>query len=302
MVKKLSRIAALLAAGALLLGAIGCSDGGSSGGGGPSFTAQTANFDAAVLAKEKGYEGVTFVSEDVTFSPEGIAEVTAVDGTTITVKSVRAGTTTMTINVSGEDFTDVPVEIKIKVAADGKITVVGEEPDDDDALKKSGTFEVDITQLPFSVTNGLTDTAASGSNGKYTIKDGTTLADGYFKIVQGTKGVTAYYTDKARTKISSIELDKQRNGAYIEFTVTGSAEVTVSAISTGGSNTSYVEIIKADTEGSFDTATEVSGNTEKTEIKETCTEGTYWIVVVGDGDKKNSSARIDSIKAVQTVN
>ena len=128
MVKKLSRIAALLAAGALLLGAIGCSDGGSSGGGGPSFTSRTADFNAADLAKEKGYEGVTSVSDEVTFDPEEIATAT-VAGTTITVTSVKAGTTTMTIKVSGEDFTDKPVEIKIKVAANGEISVVGEEPD-----------------------------------------------------------------------------------------------------------------------------------------------------------------------------
>ena len=296
MVKKLSRIAALLAAGALLLGAIGCSDGGRSGGGGPSFTSQTANFD---VAKED--ERVTSVSEDVTFNPEGIAEVTAVDGTTITVTSLKAGTTTMTIKVSGEGFTDEPVEIKIKVAADGGISVVDEEPDDDDALKKSGTFEVDITQLPFSVTDGLTDTVnTDGKNGKFVIKNGTTLADGYFKIVQNEgKSNTAYYSDSKKTKISAIELDKQSNNTYIEFTVTGSAVVTVSATSTDKDNSAYVEIVAANTKSTIETATEVKGsNNGNTTITKTCTAGTYWIVVVQD----YKLARIDSIRAVQTVN
>lgn len=168
MVKKISRIAALLAAGALLFGAIGCSDGGSSGGGGPSFTSQPKAFDVAVLAEEKGYEGVTSVSDEVTFSPEGIAEVTAVDGTTITVTSVKAGTTTMTIKVSGEGFDDESVEITIKVAANGEITVVGGEPDGGEAENYTLSIDSDFPKVEASFTK-LDDTvtiyaAASGKS------------------------------------------------------------------------------------------------------------------------------------------
>lgn len=170
-----------------------------------------------------------------------------------------------------------------------------------DALKESGTFEVDITQLPFSVTDGLTDTVnTDGKNGKFVIKNGTTLADGYFKIVQNEgKSNTAYYSDSKKTKISAIELDKQTNKTYIEFTVTGSAEVTVSATSTDKSASAYVEIVTANTQSTTGTATEVKGSDDgKTTITKTCTAGTYWIVVVED----QKLARIDSIKAVQTVN
>lgn len=172
-----------------------------------------------------------------------------------------------------------------------------------DPLKQSGTFSEDITKLDFATsTEGLTDTITDTTkNGKYKINNDTTLANGYFKIVQSEKSSTTYYTDKDRTKINAIELDKQGNNSYIEFTVTGSAEVTVSAKSTGSSNKSYVEIVATNGEGTFETATEVSGTASATEITKTCPAGTYWIVVVTD-DTKKSLARIESITAVQTVN
>ena len=206
----------------------------------------------------------------------------------------KTDSTTCTINVEKDSAND-PDDPSVTDPDDPSVT---------DPLKESGTFEEDITELDFATaTTGLTDTLNGDTekNGKYTIKDGTTLADGYFKIVQSEKSSTTYYTDKARTKISAIELDKQSNNTYIEFTVTGSAVVTVSAKSTGSNNTSYVEIVKADMEGTFDTATAVSGTSNATKIEKTCPAGTYRIVVVTD-DSKKSLARIESSKAVQTVN
>ena len=111
---------------------------------------------------------------------------------------------------------------------------------------------------------------------------------------------SSYYTSADRKKINAIELGKQSDGIYIEFTVTGKAEVTVKAGSTGGSNTSYVAIVKESEEGTFDNAKTVTG-TSATEIKENCEAGTYRIVVVSDSTRK-SNARITLLKAVQTEN
>ena len=152
-----------------------------------------------------------------------------------------------------------------------------------------------------TATAGLTDTVTdSNKNGKYKITDGTTLADGYFTVVQSSSSSTTYYTDKGRTKINAIELDKQSNKSYIKFTVTGKAEVTVSATSTGGSNTSYVEIVSENGEATKASATAVTGTDSATEVKKTCSAGTYWIVVWTD-DTDKSLARISSLKAVQTA-
>ena len=152
-----------------------------------------------------------------------------------------------------------------------------------------------------TATAGLTDTVTDSSkNGKYAIADGTTWGDGYFKLKQnGTK--TTYYTNKDRTKINAIELGSySSNNTYIEFTVTGSAEITVSATSTGGSNTSYVEIIEKGKSPTKESATVVSGTSSATEVKKSCTAGTYYIAVWTDNTDK-SLARITLLKAVQTV-
>lgn len=171
------------------------------------------------------------------------------------------------------------------------------------ATALSGTFSVDIASLNFSeATNGLTDTVTDTSkNGKYKIANGTTLANGYFTVVQSSTSSTTYYTDKNRTQINAIELDKQSNNSYIKFTVTGTAAITVSATSTGSNNKSYVEIVSENGTATKATCTEVLGTSPATTITKNCSAGTYWIVVWTDSTDK-SLARITSLSAVQSVN
>ena len=118
--KKLAKLTALLAAAALLLGAVGCSDDD-----GNSFLSKQKTVD--VKTKDGS---VTSVSSDVVFDPAGIAKAT-VYGTKIIVTPLRAGTTVMTIKVSGkvsgEEYKDKEVKILITVAEDGTI-----EYEDDD--------------------------------------------------------------------------------------------------------------------------------------------------------------------------
>ena len=120
MMKKLVKLTALLAAAALLFGAVGCSDDD-----GNSFLSKQKTVD--VKTKDGS---VTSVSSDVVFDPAGIAKA-IVYGTKITVTPLRAGTTVMTIKVSGkvsgEEYKDKEVKILITVAEDGTI-----EYEDDD--------------------------------------------------------------------------------------------------------------------------------------------------------------------------
>lgn len=300
MMKKLSKIALLAAASAFMLAVFpACGDDDEDDPsveitGGDSVTIG-GTLELTAVVSDFPDVGVAYAWSS---SDESVATVVADSETPskATVTAVAEGKATITVTATVGDTVAIAA-IEVSVKAEGN----DDSEEGDDPLKKSGTFTEDITALPFSVTTGLTDTAASTSNGKYKITNGTTIANKYFKIVQSDNSSTVYYTDKNRTKINAIELDKQSNDSYIEFTVTGSAEITISAKSTGGSNTSYVEIVAADGTGTFETATTVTGTSTATEIKKTCKAGTYRIVVVTD-DSRKSLARIESITAVQTVN
>lgn len=185
----------------------------------------------------------------------------------------------------------------------GSTETTGGSTTESGSQEKSETFSVDITSFDFkTATAGLTDTAASDKNGTYPLAVGDTkLEDGYFTVVQSEKKTTKYYTDKARSKINAIELGKLSDSTYIKFTVTGSADVTVTATSTSGSNTSYLDIIPENGTQSFDSATTVKGSSTTEVTKKGLTAGTYWIVTVAD-DTRKSNVRITKLEAVQTAN
>ena len=143
MVKSLRKVASLLTAGALLFGGLflSCSDDS-----GDSFESKTTTVDVATFADE----GVTITSVSVdSLSPEGIVTATA-NGTTLTLVSKKAGTTTLTIKVSGtegdEAFTDEEVQITVTVDSKGAITYqVIEDEGEDETVTYAWTFS-DITK------------------------------------------------------------------------------------------------------------------------------------------------------------
>ena len=115
MMKKLSKLALLAVATALLLaGVTACSDDGD------DFS-QRVVLD---MAKEMDGLGVKSLSEEVTFTREGIVSA-SVDGTMLTLTSEAPGTTIMTIKVSGEmagkTYENVPVNVTLEVYDDGEI-------------------------------------------------------------------------------------------------------------------------------------------------------------------------------------
>lgn len=196
--KKLSRIAALLAATAMLFGAVSCSNGDDTGGdpvepdqSGPSatFTSQTVKVD---------FQGVTVVSiTDGKVADESI--VTAnIANNEITLTSKKAGTTTLTAKVTVKvDNIDQPGTGTITVTVDdtGKITYkpdwVGDgDPTDPDPatatsvsfdLTKAGSYATQISAIqgtPTKTNTGITDGAI------YLTQDETLVgSDGTTKIV-----------------------------------------------------------------------------------------------------------------------
>lgn len=78
---------------------------------------------------------------------------------------------------------------------------------------------------------------AAGVTDKDPIAEGTTFADGYFKVI----GSVTQRTNSDGT-MKALELGKAMSGA-ISFTVSGTADVTLTMSSTGGSNSSAVALI-----------------------------------------------------------
>ena len=156
MMKKLAKLTALLAAAALLFGAVGCSD--DDGGDGDGFPSKHETVDVKSID-----ENVTSVSKDVVFAPAGIATA-AVDGTSITVTSLKAGKTTMTIKVSGEGYTDKEVKISITVAENGTITYKPVE--DGEETPGSGDEGEETPGTPGSGDEGEETPSTPGSGGE----------------------------------------------------------------------------------------------------------------------------------------
>ncbi len=111
-------------------------------------------------------------------------------------------------------------------------------------------MNITVTEYPVVVTteytfNAKTDVKLEGdaaTKDKAAIPAGTTYADGFLKIV-GT--VTQRY-DETKGGVYCVEVAKAEKGSF-EFTVTGTADVAFTASSTGGSNTSAIGLINAET-------------------------------------------------------
>ena len=137
-------------------------------------------------------------------------------------------------------------------------------------------------------------TAASD---KEAVDDGTLLGDGYFKSV----GKVTKRTNSDGS-VKAIEVDKALKGG-IEFTVTGTATLTVEASSTGGSNSSAVELINVADQSVVaekDATTTVTGTGKTTLTFENIAAGTYRIVSPENPDM-NRGFRVFSAKVEETI-
>lgn len=140
---------------------------------------------------------------------------------------------------------------------------------------------MDVATLVFAdVTEGLTDTADPTKNGLYMIPASTTILG----ALTPAKDDKAYwYTDKARSKISALQLNGQ--GA-LNFTLSGAATVKVTFLSTGDANTSAITV--------NGTANSVTGKTAAEFTWEISDAGDYSILSSGA-----SNARITKLSIVE---
>lgn len=183
--KKLSRIAALLAATAMLFGAISCSNGDDAGGDpvDPDQSGPSATFKSETV--EVDFQGVTVVSiTDGKVADDSIVSCEIKDGTKVFITSKKAGTTTVTakITVKVENVEQPGTgTITVTVADTGKITYVpnweGEgdptDPENPDVpatatnvsfdLTKEGSYATQISAIQGTpiktTTTGITDGA-----------------------------------------------------------------------------------------------------------------------------------------------
>ena len=135
---------------------------------------------------------------------------------------------------------------------------------------------------------------ATGVNDKDPVAEGTMYADGYFKVV----GAVTQRTNSDGT-MKALEIAKALKGA-MQFTVNGTADVTLHVSSTGGGNTSEVAIIDengvvvANNEG----LTQVSTTTATVLTYTGLPAGTYQLV--SPENPENSVGRIIRVDVIKS--
>lgn len=155
---------------------------------------------------------------------------------------------------------------------------------DDESVEKTYTFD---------------STTLTASTDKEAITAGTTFANGYYTA----NGTITKRISSSTGAVTSTELAKAEGG-YYEFTVSGSANVTLEVSSTGGSNESPIALIMVTDDGNKTiTNTEgistVSGTSRTTLTYYALTEGTYR-VVSPTNLSLNRGARVYTITTVQS--
>ncbi|MBP3595727.1 MAG: right-handed parallel beta-helix repeat-containing protein [Lachnospiraceae bacterium] len=131
----------------------------------------------------------------------------------------------------------------------------------------------------------------TGVADKDAIAEGTTYADGFFKVV-GT--VTQRTKDDGTIK--SVEVAKAAKGA-IQFTTFGISDVVIEMSSTGGSNTSVVALVNT-ADGSAvaeDTGITLVTGTDRTTLKYTSLPAGTYQVVTPESEEYGRNARLYTI-------
>lgn len=178
--KKLSRIAALLAATAMLFGAVSCSEPEEEpiSNNTPTFKSETVEVDF------KLEEGDSVVSiTDGKIADESIVSCEIKDGTKLFITSKKAGTTILTakitVKVDNTDQTDTGT-ITVTVDANGKITYVLEpvEPENPDVPATPVTYiwnfsDLDLSTASFVAGSGGNNVWGASGVAKVTFAEGT---------------------------------------------------------------------------------------------------------------------------------
>ncbi len=202
---------------------------------------------------------------------EGLTQVSATASTTFTYTALPAGTYQI---VSPEN-----------AELNRGFRLIGITVEEESAGAASTTeYFLDVTTLD-----------ATGVTDKDAVAEGTAYSDNYYKVV-GT--VTQRLTGEGTMK--ALEIAKNLTGA-LQFTVTGTADVTVVVSSTGGSNTSEVAIIDANgaVVANNEGLTQVSTTAATTLTYTGLAAGTYQLVSPENAEL-NRGFRVMSINVAQT--
>ncbi len=171
--------------------------------------------------------------------------------------------------------------------------------------------EVDVVEVA-AVTKDFTFDASAeskiaGIDKKAPVENGTYGTDGYFTL---TGTVTRGNSDNpisaelAKGAEATEEAPAKQSGE-LKFTVTGTADVVISATSTGGSNTSEVVLVKDGSQrikadGAESEVNAVVGTKPATEIKYTGLEAGEYSILVPLETTYNRGVRIINVVATQT--
>ena len=141
---------------------------------------------------------------------------------------------------------------------------------------------------------------AEATTDKAIIPEGTTFAGGYIRVIGK---VTQRYQD-TKGGVYCVEVDKDQKGA-IEFTVTGTADVTVTAASTGGSNSSAVGLVNTGTGAvvpNKEGVSIVTGTATTNLTYSGLTAGSYQVVsTITEDDNLNRGVRIHAVSVAHTT-
>ncbi|GEM_PF-176358 len=176
------------------------------------------------------------------------------------------------------------------------LMVIGMMPADWTALSvRAADANVEVFTFNAASENAITSAATKG-----TIAEGKYGTSGYYTLIgKGTRGNS--------TSVMSLELGLPTAGSFsdggrFQFTVTGSADVKISATSTGGSNTSELAVYNSAHEKMGEGTYNVVGTSPATEVKITgLPADTYTIQVPVDYDGVNHKRgfRILSVETTQ---
>ncbi len=228
---------------------------------------------------------INMADGSVVANKEGVGVVTGTAAATLTYSGLAAGTYQVVSTITDDESMNRGVRIHgvtITEAGDG-------------AAAGGESVTVNYNFGPGDVNLG-----AEATTDKAIIPEGTTYADGFMKIIGK---VTQRYQD-TKGGVYCVEVDKDQKGA-IEFTVTGTADVTVTAASTGGSNSSAVGLVNTGTGAvvpNKEGVSIVTGTATTNLTYSGLTAGSYQVVsTITEDDNLNRGVRIHAVSVAHTT-
>ncbi|MCD8326260.1 MAG: fibronectin type III domain-containing protein [Lachnospiraceae bacterium] len=256
------------------------------------ISSSTGNVTSVELAKASGGA--------IEFTVDGTADVTVVvssngSSNTSTIALVDENGDTVANNESVETVTGTSkVTLTYSDLEAGTYSVVTPYSEDYGRVVRVYSVTVDAYAAAATATDYLFDaTELTASIDKEEIEAGTVVND-YFMIV----GTVTKRLSSSTGNVTSVEVAKNSGGA-IEFTVDGTADVTLEMSSTGSSNESVVALVdgNGDTVANSEGVETITGTSKVTMTYTDLAAGTYSVVSPESGF--NRGARVYTIAVTE---